>query len=174
MGWMTRDMQWGSMPKHSQASSGETRMSPITSGAPEGFWGSSDKSNLGLERERGDCTRGLFTEAGTPRMKQIPPHPHAAAMGFKAPAGKKLSGAGSGDRKEPNGNRDHVMALPAWGGLPKEIVDQNLAKSTRFSQPPPLSRGERDAGRLSQKDAQVQSLWIFRWFNLCGRRHVQR
>lgn len=76
-------------------------------------------------------------------MKQIPPHPHAAAMGFKAPAGKKLSGAGSEDRKESNGKRDHVMALPAWGGLPKEVVDQNLAKHTRFSHPPPIvSRGK--------------------------------
>lgn len=75
-------------------------------------------------------------------MKQIPPHPHAAAMGFKAPAGKKLSGAGSEDRKESNGKRDHVMALPAWGGLPKEVVDQNLAKHTRFSHPPIVSRGK--------------------------------
>lgn len=38
--------------------------------------------------------RDLFTEVEMPRVKQIPPHPHAAGIGFKAPTGKKLSGNG--------------------------------------------------------------------------------
>lgn len=44
--------------------------------------------------------RGLFTEVETPRVKQIPPRPHAAGMGFKAPTGRKLSGDGEENFRE--------------------------------------------------------------------------
>lgn len=74
----------------------------LTQGAPEVwvwvFWGGKKTAfcfPLGQiesfwdERQRWDSTRDLFTEVETPRVKQTPPHPHAAGMGFKAPTGKK-------------------------------------------------------------------------------------
>lgn len=106
---------------------------------------------LGLEWERLDFTRDLFTEVETPQTKQNPPRPHAAGMRFKAPTGKKLSGDGGGEKKKPKeGKRGHVMALPVWGGFPTfqvlEVVDQNLTKSTHFPHSPHHLEGKGKEG----------------------------
>lgn len=47
--------------------------------------------------------RNLFTEVEKPQMKQNPPRPPAAGMGFKAPTGKMLSGDGGKKKREKKG-----------------------------------------------------------------------
>lgn len=72
-----------------------------------------------------------------------------------------------------SGRRDHVMALPAWGGFPGfrvlEVVEQNLAGSTPFF--PPLEGTGKEEG--CPRGTHRFNPFGF-GFNLCGRRHVQR
>lgn len=58
----------------------------------------------------------LFTEVETPRVKQIPPHPHTAGMGFKAPTGKKLSGNGE---KQKLGKKGPRHGTASFGRVPR-------------------------------------------------------
>lgn len=58
-----------------------------------------------------DSKRDLFTGMETPRVKRIPPHRHAAGMGFKAPAGKKLSGNGEEKKLGKKGPRHGAAGL---------------------------------------------------------------
>lgn len=112
-GWMTKNMQRGrgnrcrSLDRLPRGRAWRRNIPQLTQGAPEVwvwvFLGGKKPAfcfPLGQiesfwdERQRWDSTRDLFTEVETPRVKQTPPHPHAAGMGFKAPTGKKLSGNG--------------------------------------------------------------------------------
>lgn len=69
--------------------------------------------------------RDLFTEVETPRVKQIPPRPHAAGMGFKAPTGRKLSGNGEEKFQEEGTTSWHCrlgegsLVLGCWRLLTK-------------------------------------------------------
>lgn len=105
-------------------------------GQIESFWD---------ERERLDSTRDLFTEVETPWVKQIPPHPHMAGMGFKAPTGKKLSGNG-GQKKIWEGGTTSWRCRLGEGSL--FLGCWRLLTKTWQNPPhfPPLRRGQGRSG----------------------------
>lgn len=113
--------------------------------------------------------RDLFTEVEMPRVKQIPPHPHVAGMGFKAPTGKKLRGNGEQKFREEGTTSWHCrlgegsLFLGCWRLLTKT-----------WQNPPhfPHLEGTGKEGGCPRRTHRFNPFGF--GFNLCRRRHVQR